>query len=202
LTENRKDIRIVILGDALVSASGDSKGMGWVGRVIARTPADSPRVDVFALPVANETTAQLGDRWLAEAQLRFSPDTDNRLVLSLSNSDPAAGLSISRSRLNLANILDECRRLGIKTFVIGPTPHRMQSFNADIEHLTSGFEDVANRRGIQFVDCFRPLVEHEGWKTEVANNVRGLPGQLGHGLIAWLILNRGWYEWLEVSEED
>jgi hypothetical protein len=36
---------------------------------------------------------------------------------------------------------------------------------------------------------------------EIAVNTRGLPGQVGYGLIAWLVLNRGWLEWLGLTEE-
>jgi hypothetical protein len=68
--------------------------------------------------------------------------------------------------------------------------------------LATGFEDVANRRGVPFVDCFRPLVEHEGWNQEVAELANGQIGQIGHGLIAWLVLNRGWYEWLGLQGES
>ena len=99
-------VRIVILGDALVSASGDPKGMGWIGRVMARTPVEHPQIDVFALPNPGDTTAALAARYGSEAQGRFSPDAENRLILVLPNSDPSAGLSISRSRLNIATVLD------------------------------------------------------------------------------------------------
>ncbi len=200
ISSTAADIRIVIIGDQIIGASGDPKGMGWVGRVTARTPASSPRIDIFALPVPEETSAQLADRWKSEMQLRFSPTTDNRLVIALSNNDPANGITVSRSRLNLANILDDCRRSGVKVFLVGPVPHRNRKLNAEIEHLAAGFEDVASRRGIPFVDCFRPLVDHEGWKNELASASNGLPGQLGHGLIAWLVLNRGWFSWLEIEE--
>jgi acyl-CoA thioesterase I len=33
-------------------------------------------------------------------------------------------------------------------------------------------------------------------------SIHGLPGQVGHGLIAWLVLNRGWYEWLDIKVEQ
>jgi len=56
-------VRIVILGDSLASASGDPKGMGWLGRVMARTPVDHPQIDVFALPNPGETTAGLAARY-------------------------------------------------------------------------------------------------------------------------------------------
>ena len=199
---DRRDIRIVILGDGLVSAAGDERGMGWVGRVTAKTPALHPRIDIFALPAPGETTTMLAERWVPEVQRRFSTDTENRLVIALPNSDPAAGISISRSRLNIATIVDEAKRAGIESFLVGPTPHRNPELNSEIEHLASGFEDVASRRGIPFVDCFRPLVEHEGWNQEIANTEHGLPGQIGHGLIAWLVLNRGWYEWLGLPEPE
>ena len=197
----RKDLRVVILGDSIVSAAGDPRGMGWVGRVLSKTPMTDPRIDVFALPVPSETSGQLAERWKEEAGRRFSTDTENRLVLALSNTDPGAGISISRSRLNIATILDECRRAGIETMVLGPTPHHNPALNNDIEHLTTGYEDVAARRGVTFVDCFRPLVDHEGWNAEIQASEHHLLGQVGYGLMAWLVLNRGWYEWLDVSPQ-
>jgi len=198
----RRNIRIVVLGDGLVSAAGDPKGMGWVGRVTAKTPSTSPRIDIFVLPAPDETTSMLAERWTDEVKRRFSADTENRLVISLSNADPAAGISISRSRLNIATIVDEAKRAGIESFLVGPTPHRNPELNSEIEHLASGFEDVAARRGIPFVDCFRPLVDHEGWNEEINLAENHLPGQIGHGLIAWLVLNRGWYEWLGLSVDN
>ena len=65
MTDQRRDIRIVILGDTFVSAAGDERGMGWVGRVTAKTPSRDPRIDIFALPAPGETTTMLADRWVA-----------------------------------------------------------------------------------------------------------------------------------------
>ena len=117
--QSRRDVRIVILGDGIVSAAGDPKGMGWVGRVTSKTPSDFPRIDFFALPAPDETTSMLAERWQSEVQRRFSAETENRLVIALSNHDPAAGISISRSRLNIATIIDEAKRAGIETFLVG-----------------------------------------------------------------------------------
>ncbi len=194
--------RIVIIGDSLVTAAGDPKGMGWVGRVTAKTFAADPQAEVFALGAPNETSATIGARWASEVQRRISPETENRLVIALPNTDAVAGISTSRSRLNLATILDECRSAGIPTFVIGPLPSRNAALNRDIEHLASGFEDVCARRGVYFVDCFRPLVDHEGFKNELLESPSGHPGQLGYGLMAWLVLNRGWFEWLGLEEVE
>mgnify|MGYP000001619819 FL=1 len=195
----RSDVRVVVIGDAHISPSGDPKGMGWVGRVLAKTPVNDPRIDFFALPAPDESSSMLAGRWIAEVGRRFTATTENRLVIALSNIDSAAGVSVSRSRLNLATILDEAARANIKCLVVGPIPPRDPAQVRDVEHLVSGYEDVAARRGIPFVDCFRPLVEHDGWNEEIAATEAGRPGQVGHGLIAWLVLNRGWYDWLEVK---
>jgi hypothetical protein len=73
-------------------------------------------------------------------------------------------------------------------------------FDAEVSHLSDGFADVVKRRQLTYVDCFSPLVEHEGWLKELNENSRRLPGQVGYGLIAWLVMNRGWFEFLGLDE--
>lgn len=202
MNEPKRNIRIVIIGDDLVSAGGDPKGLGWVGRVIAKTQSEYPRIDFYSLPTPEITTAGLAEVWLDECSRRFADETDNRLVICLGPNDINAGISMSRSRLNLANILDTAISKGIQPFVISPIPSRNPQLNYEIEHLAAGFEDVASRRSLPFVDAFRPLIDHQGFNTELRNSNFGQPGQLGHGLIAWLVLNQGWYRWLDIPEEE
>jgi hypothetical protein len=202
MVEPRRNIRIVIIGDELVGAGGDPKGLGWVGRVIAKTQSDYPRVDFYTLATPEISTAGMSEQWLEEASKRFAADTDNRLIICLNPNDINAGITMSRSRLNLANILDTAASKGVQCFVVSPIPSRNPQLNYDIEHLSAGFEDVASRRSLPFVDCFRPLVDHAGFNEELKNSVLGLPGQLGHGLIAWLVLNQGWYRWLDLPEQE
>ena len=194
-----RQIRVVILGDELLTASGDPKGLGWLGRVQARLPQGED-VAFFPLAMVGETTTSLLDRWKSEALPRFSPETENYLVLAMGAADVQAGITISRSRLNLASLLDDALREGVKIFVVGPTPTSDPQTDFEIEHLSAGFEDVVRRRQIPYVDCFKPLKEHEGWQQETGSHPRGLPGQVGYGLIAWLVLNRGWFEWLGLTE--
>lgn len=200
--ESAAETRIVILGDELTTAIGDSKALGWVGRVIARTPSQDPIIDIYTVPVPGETSSGLLERWSSEVQRRFTPETDNRLVLALGNSDSRAGISVSRSRLNVATIIDEARRNNIAVFVVGPAPSFDRKLNYEIEHLATGYEDVCKRRNIPFVDFFHPLVDHEGFNAELEVSSRNLPGQTGYGLMAWLVLNRGWYRWLDIEADQ
>ena len=196
-----RQLRVVILGDELLSGAGDPKGLGWLGRVQARLPQNED-VALFPLAMVNESSSELLERWKLEAMPRFSPDTENYLVVALGTSDIKAELTISRSRLNLASLLDEAAREGVKIFVIGPTPTGVAELDFEIDQLNAGFEDVVKRRQIAYVDCFRPLKDHEGWLQEVSTHSRKLPGQVGYGLMAWLVLNKGWFEWLGLTQAD
>lgn len=196
-----RQLRVVILGDELLSGAGDPKGLGWLGRVQARLPQNED-VALFPLAMVNETSSDLLERWKNEAMPRFSPETENYLVVALGTADIKAELTISRSRLNLASLLDDAAREGVKIFVVGPTPTGVAELDFEIEQLNAGFEDVVKRRQIPYVDCFRPLKDHEGWLQEVSSHSRKLPGQVGYGLIAWLVLNKGWFEWLGLQEAD
>lgn len=193
-------LRVIVLGDQLVTASGDPKGMGWVGRVQARTPQVDPSIELITLAYPDDTSLTLNKRWLAEVQPRQNQLGRTQVAIALGNHDVRAGLSTSRSRLNLATVLDDAMKYGLEPFVIGPVPHKEAALNNDVEQLSWGFEDVCARRNVPFVDCFHPLLGHEGWNQELQNSPSGLPGQVGYGLIAWLVLNRGWNAWLGVEE--
>jgi len=202
LQQLESSLRVIVLGDQLITASGDPKGMGWVGRVQARTPQVDPTIELLTLPYPEDTSLTLSKRWQSEVQPRQNQLGATRLAIALGNHDVRAGLSTSRSRLNLATVLDEALKYGFEPFVIGPTPHREQTLNKDIEQLSWGFEDVCARRNVPYVDCFHPLLGHEGWNNELQNSPSGFPGQVGYGLIAWLVLNRGWNAWLGVEEAE
>ncbi len=192
-------LRLAVVGDELVAGAGDPKGLGWVGRVLARTVADRP-VMALTLAVPGETSTALGHRWDEETARRFALDHDNRLVVALGRADVAAGLSLARSRLNLANILDVAESRRIPTFVVGPPP-RQSTDNEKIGELSHAYADVATRRHVPFVDTFTPLITHEQWLADLASGDGVLPGQAGYGLMAWLVLHTGWYDWLGLPDD-
>jgi len=192
-------LRLAVVGDELVAGAGDPKGLGWVGRVTARTPTPDP-LTVLTLAVPGETTTGLGARWDEEASRRWSPDTDNRLVIALGRADAAAGLSLARSRLNLANILDVADQRRIPAFVVGPPPGGTADAG-QLADLSAAFADVATRRRVPFVDTYTPLAAHDQWLGDLAAGDGVLPGQAGYGLMAWLVLHTGWHAWLGLPDD-
>jgi lysophospholipase L1-like esterase len=189
-----RELRICVVGDELSAGVGDVRALGWVGRVMARSPFEGPTLHAV-LPVPDETTTGLGARWEAETSPRFGKDTDNRLVIALGRHDVGHGLSVARSRLNLANILDRAGSAQTKCFVVGPPPGRLED-GGRIADLSQAFADVAGRRRVPYVDTFGPLAGHEQWLADLAQSGSLYPGQAGYGLMAWLVLHAGWTTWL------
>ena len=196
---DERAIRVCIIGDELVAGVGDPRGLGWVGRVAARTPTPIP-LTALRLAVPGETTAELSQRWDTEVARRADPAADNRLVIGLGRADLDAGISPARSRLNLANILDIAQRRGLETFVVGPPPGGHHPPEA-VGELSAAFADVTTRRSIPYVETFAPLVSHEQWLADLASGDGSLPGQAGYGLLAWLVLHTGWHHWLGLPSD-
>jgi lysophospholipase L1-like esterase len=192
-------LRLVVIGDELTCGAGDPKALGWVGRVLARTIAPTPPV-VLTLAVPGETSTELGSRWDVEASRRFAPEADNRLVVGVGRADIGAGLSLARSRLNLANILDVAEQRGLPAFVVGPPPGLAEQVER-LAELSAALGDVASRRRVPYVDAFSPLVGHDQWLADMAAGDGSTPGQAGYGLLAWLVLHTGWHSWLGLPSD-
>ena len=193
--------RICVVGDELVAGAGDPKALGWVGRVAARTGLD-PLPLVMTLPVPGETTTALSARWEHETALRFGPapaQGSHHLVVALGRADLAAGVSLARSRLNLANILDVADARRLSCFVVGPPPGTAADADRQAD-LSAAFADVALRRRVPYVETYRPLARHDQWLADLAAGDGETPGQAGYGLMAWLVLHTGWHRWLGLPD--
>ena len=199
-------MRICIIGDELITPMGDPRGLGWVGRVLARSEFPSPPT-VLTLAVPGETTSQLAARWEDEVVYRFAPDEPCALIIAVGCSDIPAGISTPRSRLNLANITDRASTLGIPSMVVGPPPLAGVQSSA-VKELSLSCQQVCERRDIPFVDTYTPLVAHDQWFEDMASSsvrsARGasMPGQSGFALMAWLVLHQGWFEWTGATPAD
>lgn len=188
---------LCVVGDDLAAGTGDARGMGWVGRVIARTTQPPP---AYTLAVPGETTTDLGARWASECHVRFSGEGD-KLVIALSAHDLTNGVSLARSRLNLANILDDAATAKISTFVVGPPPRADLSTDLQKE-LSEAFADVCGRRKVPYTETFEPLHTHDQWHSDINARDGILPGQVGYGLLAWLVLHNGWQDWIASNPHE
>ncbi|AZQ78188.1 lysophospholipase [Flaviflexus ciconiae] len=187
----------MVVGDEIVAGRGDARAMGWTGRVFARTDSPIPLTSMV-LPIPGEDSQQLAARWEGEVVPRLSPEADNRLVVGMGSHDIDHGISLVRARLNLANILDQATRHHISAFVVGPPP-RPDVPEKQMSELSNAYRDVADRRGVTFVDTYHPLASHDQWQTDMAQPGSYTPQQAGYGLLAWLVLHNGWHHWLGLT---
>ena len=197
--EGRRDVGICFVGDSFTAGYGDPKALGWVGRVMARTHHPDVDITAYNLGVRGQDSGDLVTRWRAECMPRWQERAERRLVVSAGHNDLWHGLSTARSRLNLANVIDEATSSGISPFVVGIPPSGDADLNARIEVLAAAQADVCSRRGVPYVDCYRPLVTHDQWIGELAAGDGVHPGQVGYGLMAWLVLHNGWEQWLRLG---
>ncbi len=197
--QGRRDARVCFVGASLTAGYGDPKALGWVGRVISRTQHPDLDLTAYNLGVRGQHSGDVVARWRGECMPRWASAGERRLVVQVGSNDLSAGLTTARSRLNLANVLDEAAAKGIATFVVGLTPTLDAERNSRVEALVQAQADVCARRGVSYVDCFRPLVSHDQWAADLAAGDGVHPGQAGYGLIAWLVLHAGWNSWMQIG---
>ncbi|RIK16945.1 MAG: G-D-S-L family lipolytic protein [Acidobacteria bacterium] len=199
VNEGPRDIGLCFVGDGFVAGYGDPKALGWVSRVVGRTALEEADLTSYNLGVRGSSSADVMNRWRSECPPRWQGRSERRLVVGVGAEDVQQGVTTARSRLNLANVLDEASSTGVGTFVVGPTPTLDAEVNARLQVLSEAQSDVCARRGVTFVDCFTPLQGHDQWQSDLAAGDAVHPGQAGYGLVAWLVLNGGWQEWLQIG---
>jgi len=198
--EGPRDIGLVFIGDGYVSGYGDPKGSGWVSRVVGRTEHVDVDVTAYQLGVRGDSSADVLRRWHTEASPRWNGRSEKRLVVAVGHNDAVKNMSTARVRLNLANILDDAAATGVAVFAVGPPPTMDAELNARLEIVVEAQADVCARRGVPYVDCYRPLSAHEQYRSDLGASHDGIhPGQAGYGLIAWLVLHGGWDRWLDLG---
>lgn len=199
VSDGPRDIGLCFVGDGFVAGYGDPKALGWVSRVVGRTALEEADLTSYNLGVRGSSSADVMNRWRSECPPRWEGRTERRLVVGVGAEDVQQGVTTARSRLNLANVLDEASSTGVGTFVVGPTPTLDAEVNARLQVLAEAQADVCSRRGVTFVDCFAPLQGHDQWQSDLAAGDTVHPGQAGYGLVAWLVLNGGWQDWLQLD---
>ncbi|MCI9889721.1 lysophospholipase [Micrococcales bacterium 31B] len=204
----RARVRLLALGDEFIAGVGDPKSLGWLGRVTARTFQSMP-IDTYSSAIPCDTTSNLVARARHEVTARFDPKTsidgaglrlETRCVVGLGHGDLVNGVTPARARLNLATLLDSMRSDKIPAFVVGPPPTLDPNFNEQIGEISRVYGDVAQRRGVPYVETFAPLVSHDQWHHDLAAAGSVYPSQAGYGLMAWLVLHGGWFPWLGVED--
>lgn len=191
-----RDVRVCVFGDSLVVGVGDPKALGWVGRVAARTPPSTGvALTVYPLGVRGESTADVVVRVPVESASRFARGDESALVLAVGLGDALRAVEPARSAATLEFGLESTT---VRRLVVGPPPVGDQDLRERIARIDDTYAGVCERLGVAYVSSYTPLVDHPPWIEEpLADGVH--PGQAGYGMLAYVVLHGGWYEWLGVE---
>src|SRR5699024_5320325 len=122
-----RNIRLFSIGAQTLTGVGDARGLGWLGRVLAKTHVPDLQIESYPLVFPNETTEEMSERWEREVIPRLSRDesVENRLVIAVPQDPISMAGSSARARLHLANILDRAKQHSIPHSLSGLHPHRI-----------------------------------------------------------------------------
>ena len=179
-----------MFGDSLIAALGDPRGVGWVGRVAA-VQISGLTVTTYPLGVRDESTEEAVVRMPLEAAARFARGDDHRIVLATGISDAER----DTDPLAVAAALDfGLASVSGPALVVGPAPVGGDELRHRIAQVDAVFTRVCARRGVPYVATYSRLVGRLPWERSVAG--RSYPDATGYALLAKVVLEDGWRDWL------
>ncbi|GHT81375.1 lysophospholipase [Actinomycetota bacterium] len=186
-------INLVIIGDQVAQGYGDQAKLGVVGRILKSEAQDLNVID-YNLGIYASNSAKISKRLNDDLFDRFDTSNKNRLLIFMPSAD-IDEFSTSRSRLNLANMIDQTMYPNQRIMVVGPPPRNLDD-EIKLDNLSRSLSDVCARRNVRYVDLFHRLKDDAQWINSMLKTDGKYPDQTGYGLLAWLVRDGGFMEFL------
>lgn len=187
-------MRVCVFGDSLVAGVGDSSGLGWVGRVAARSRGSDTELTVYPLGVRGEPTEEVVVRIPLESSSRFARGDEHRIVISAGITDALRGLAPAQSAAALDFGLGSTT---VPTLVVGPPPLGDAAQTARIAMVDEAFAAVCARRSVPYVSVFDRLLRRPTWRRAIAAD--GVhPDRTGYAMLSRIVFDGGWSTWLDL----
>ena len=169
-------------------------GLGGPGRGPHRsTPTSTSRPTTSACAATPPPTSLA--RWRTECPPRWKGRSEQRLVRQRRHQRRRLRhRRTARSRLNLANILDDAAATGIGAFVVGAAAHPRRRASTAGSRCSSRPRPTSAPAAAcpSSTATARSPATTSGAPTSARAGDGVHPGQAGYGLIAWLVLHNGW----------
>ncbi|MCK9894961.1 GNAT family N-acetyltransferase [Frankia sp. AgB32] len=194
-----RDVRVCFVGDSFVAGTGDPTGLGWVGRLTARTRTRGLHLTAYNLGIGGNTSTQILARWRQECLPRLSGAPEPRLVLSFGVNDMTSdghGVRVApdRSVANLAALLTDARAI-LPVLMVGPAPAGNPGRDARVAALDERYADVCAAHGVPYVPVFAALRAQPSWQHEIAAGDGAHPAAAGYEQLTGLVAAT-WQRWL------
>jgi acyl-CoA thioesterase I len=196
----------LFFGDSFVNGAGDETVLGWPGRLVAAAWDAGLPLTSYNLGVRGESTADVARRFRVEATPRLIPGADNRVVFAVGANDPTldeAGrrrIAEDESVRLMSVMLDDCEELGATALVLSPGPSGIPEHDERSRALGDRFKEVSAERGLAYIPVLDDLLCSEAWSATAQANDGLHPSAAGYAVLADLVLEAGWLEWLRTGK--
>lgn len=194
------DRRVLFYGDSFVAGIGDPEGIGWVGRVVAAAAAANLPLTPHNAGIRGATSVDVVALWRGLAEPQLDPVADCRVVFSFGANDATFENGEPRVQPEqtldaLMTALEEADELELPAFVVGPPPANDLPQRERIAALSDAFAEECAVRGVPYVAVVDDLHASAVWRDE-ARADGAHPSTKGYELLAGLVLDGGWLDWL------
>jgi lysophospholipase L1-like esterase len=192
-----KDHRICFVGDSFVQGTGDTRCLGWPGRLAQQAIASGTNLTHYNLGIRRDTSRDIAARWQQECTARLPAIFEQHLVFAFGVNDTA--FVESRLRVHpeesLANFsaIIAAASTQFPTLVIGPPPVPNAEQNRRVQNLDRQFHQLAVDLHISYLSVFDDLLEDPHWISEAVANDGIHPGPHGYDALAALV--QAWPQW-------
>lgn len=195
--DKETEINICALGDGFVKGVGDSKNLGWTGRLIADVTQEHGLVNYYNLGIPKETSLDVAKR-VKELVPRMKRGADNRLILSFGVEDTLqvdhkSIVSNQDSVKALEHLIAQTRR-HVKLIMVGLPPVYDPQRNTKVRRLNGLYRDLCSKNHVAFIDLFHALTDNVEYKRDLATGDKVHPHDVGYDKIFDLVSNdRSWW---------
>jgi acyl-CoA thioesterase I len=194
------DVRISFLGDSYIAGVGDPEGLGWVGRITARSRKDRVPLTTYNLGIRRDTSQDVLERLPDEVGRRIAEGADNRLVVSFGVNDTMEEngkrrVEAVQTIAALNDIVKWAKGRKLPLLVVGPPAVIDDAHNRRLLELTIVMKELTRRKDVAFVPLTPDLHENRQWRSGLAAGDGAHPSAMGYDVLTSLILP-GWWSWL------
>ncbi len=182
-------MNICFVGDSLVLGVGAPAGLGWPGRVCARSLGRVPDLIGFNLGIRGQTSLDIAARWKAEVLPRLPEDTRRGVFFSFGTADAAKAVPLEKTLAAARGILTESAGL-FPTLFAGPAGATREDIAPGLSAINTALIGLCAEIGVPALDLYAELAEHPAYVREMQAGDGVHPGAEGYDLITGLVL--GW----------
>ncbi|MFB2934698.1 GDSL-type esterase/lipase family protein [Aerosakkonemataceae cyanobacterium BLCC-F154] len=195
------NVRICFVGDSFVNGTGDSKCLGWTGRICNAAIEQGHDITYYNLGIRGETSTDISGRWFEEVARRLPESCDRKILFSFGVNDTTIEngkprVELSQTKENTQKILSIAKSL-FSVLMVSPPPIVEVEQNSRVGILSQELAIICQQLNVPYLDVFTPLEKSEVWLKEVAANDSYHPNAGGYLELANLVQKwdawQGWF---------